>query len=329
MTKPYRSSYMRRFGTALKGAYDLTKVGKKLMKSVPLKKKAGRSLRGDTTRKQLSNIKKQVNKLSKVSKNSIATFVYRKSQVFQCTSAVGNTSYTDVAVNDKNFIETALTSVPYYESGALSFVNMADDAHCRELHFTSASGKLVLRNNYTIPVKCKVTAYEIKKESSSLPTAFYINGLTDMMPSSLPNNIMFDHSDVPLVGHNWTKKNVKSYFIKPGQEKVYYHSVKDFSYDNSELDYTTSTYNRNIKSFIFTIRIYGVLSHDNTTSTLVAHADAKLDCYLEQTLTLQYNGGAGTFKRFNMSAGEGAVLNAVVANQPATMIQNQALIEGL
>lgn len=329
MPKPYKYSSYRKIPTAAKGIAELAKVGKSVLKQMPIKKYTGRSLRGKSVKSDLSSLKKQVKNLSKVSKNTTATFVYRKRQVFQTSSTIGNAGYTDVAVNDKNLIETALTSVPYYESGALSFVNMADDAHCRELHFTSCTGKLTLRNNYTIPVKCKVTTYEIKKESSSLPNAFYTNGLTDMMSTALPNNPMFDYSDVPTVVNNWTKKNTKSFYIRPGQEKVYYHTVKDFAYDNSELDYTTSTYNKNIKSFVFNIRTEGPVSHDNTTSTLVNNSDTKLDCLLEQTLVLQYNGGAGNFKRYGMSEGGGAVLTAIVANQPAAMIQNQALVEGL
>lgn len=239
-------------------------------------------------------------------------------------SDIAKANYFQLSANDNLKIETALSTIQYYNPTAptnLTTVDGTIGAYSKSYRFNYVKQKFTVRNNYVVP--CKTTVYIVvpKSDNSRSPYTCLQDGLNDIgsPPITFP---LIKLTDSPVFSKLWKIVKTKTKVLQAGQEFTVHYKTKSFVYDPSYQDSHSSSYQPKCKSFLTVIRTEGVLGHDTTTAE---YAQLNADVDFEQLITWDFNYDAGADIRQIKVVDVGATaftVGGITSNKP--IADNQA-----
>lgn len=269
--KKYKGSYKRPIGPK-----NRTYLGKKGYKKV-----GGKTL------------KKKVQALTKMVNADNATHTHRYSATGKVLANYSQTGITSVDANTSALIETAVASLRYYDPSnptVLTSAVGASGTYSRKFGIHNMHSKIVIRNNYRIPVKIKVMLVTPKVDTSITPETAFTTGLTKQLsPSATSTLVHFSDSD--MFRELWSVVKSKSFELKNNKECSLSHSTSAFEYDPSLYDSHSLLYQKTAKACRWLIRIEGVLAHDSVVTTEQGLANCGVDFAVESKWVIKYDAG--------------------------------------
>lgn len=294
-----------------------------------LKKYSGRSFRGSKrgTSKQVKKLTTQVRNISRSLHTNTGYLTHKKRDKAFIACLANESQYRALSPLTRNTMEEAIQSVPYFEGGTMSNIDLTDDTFQRKVNFKSVASTVTVRNNRITPCEVRVYVYGCKNATNLDPKDTYISGLIDQMDVSTPLHPMMYPSDVKHVADDWKQIKCVKKILNSGQQMSVSHAEKNIGYDTSLSDLHVSTYQKQYKSFCFLVRLEGVPAVQNNNTDLVGTNDSKLTIIMDTVKKIEYDSGSNGTHRFITVNNSNELTDPVVA-QTTKRLQNSAGIEG-
>lgn len=304
-------------------------AGMAIGKTKRLKKYSGRSLRGSKrgTSKQVKKLTTAVRNINRSIHTNTGYLTHKERDRKFLTCNINECAYTDLSPLTVAKMESAISSVPYFEGGTLTNINLTDDTFQRKVNFKSISSSITIRNNRITPCEVRVYVYEAKQATNVGPADTYLSGLIDQMDVSTPNHPMMYPSDVKRISDDWKQVRCVKKMLNAGQQFSVSHTVKNIMYDTSLTDLHGNTYQKHIKSFTFLVRCEGVPATQNNNTDLIGSNDSKLSILMDTVKKIEYDSGSNGTHRYITVNNSDELTDALVA-QPTKRLQNSSGIEG-
>lgn len=311
--RPYRRQYSRaeRFaGHALAGAalasgvrrvYDTAKAiksavsglgngakppGTKVYKTKKVKAKRKPKTKGQKLAKQVRHLQKQVNANTSILKYKARSFGTVKAAANQC-------AYASYPLSTSS-LESVLQNLRYFDPSAPGTYKTVDftagtQSKSVEVQFYS---KIDIRNNYKVPVIVDVYCVTAKQDTSIAPDAAVTNGLTDLGISSPSTEVQCFPTESPQFQDLWKIAKHSQIELQPNLATTLKWSCDPFSYDPSVVDSHNLTFQKEMRSMCWLIRVMGVMAHDSSVTTEIGQAPCGVDVMNNRIFTIKYPGGA-------------------------------------
>lgn len=273
----------------------------------------GKKRRYKKKRRYNKKIDKRTKKyMKKIAENAAdsSTLTWRDINSGQISCEVNEVSYSNFDFLDVAMIENALDNAVILDpnAGTLAKVNVdlttIDGLKSRILN---AKFLIVLRNNGFTPcdIKCYHVFAKRRMSSSENMTTVFEDGLEDIgITTGEQTNPRFDIYDSPRFRQYFKIFKVKKYRVNAGDEvTLELNRHKAFNYDPDLIDqYSANDKQPGIFQGII-VRMEGVVSHDDTTTSNVGTCNATLD-WITKTHIKYSISSIGKFKQ--LQAGGGA-----------------------
>lgn len=242
-----------------------------------------------------TTLRKQVKTLKKAVESDNAHHTYKQVQTGTFSSAVGLCNHDSLTINTAGNIEGYCANLRYFNPatpGTLTTANPATGTYSSKIHFDNVYSKLMLRNNYQVPVKVKVYLVKPKGDTNINPHTYYSNGITDQVigggDETTPTIYL---NDIDVFKEQWSIKVLKDVVLDAGAWCEVKHSTGKFDYDPSLFDSHTVAYQPKFKSAVFMIRLEGVLGHDTTVTTEHTNLAGQVDYMRTTVAKITYDAG--------------------------------------
>lgn len=268
-----------------KASYKKATNRKNVVKK-PLSKRSYSSTK--SLAKEVKSLKQAINSIN-------STHTYKWCFTSSLKSLIGRCNHTSWGFSS-NAIETFSANLRFYDPAAPATLVTADPntgTYARDINFKNVYVKLLMRNNYQVPARVKVYLCKVKNDTNDAILTTYTNAITDqVINASVDETDALIHlTDIERVKENWNIDCVVDKVLEPGQEATASHSTGSFAYDPSHLDQNSDIYQKRFKSFIFVVRVEGVLGHDTTVATEQSLLLAGVDTMLSYKSVIEYNSG--------------------------------------
>lgn len=284
--KSKKAKFSQKRSTVSKGV-NITAAGQKKPRIVR-KKRTGRK------RKQtVKSLARTVKRLIPPS----AYFCSHHAITGQILSSINLNNYAVAGFCDSSFIELGLAKIPTTEisAGVVQSVVATDytGVSKRTKWQYAAFGKLTCRNNYLFPCVLNWYLVQPKDDTNNSPTTV----LASVDGTGMLGGATF--TDVPFYPSNTYGFSAYYKILKSGQERMqpgeefFISASHKGVYDQEIRDETSDSYPaKNTKMWL--LRIQGVLSHDQTTSSIIGYNNAGLDFVVHRQIRFKYPSPAPT-----------------------------------
>lgn len=281
-------------------------------------------------RKQ-KNLKNQVKELSRLVKSEQAVHIHRKRACYNqgvAQNAIYFVSSSAMAGNSVSNLEEAIANLKYYNPsvpGTLTTAAGATGTFSKEFYFKRSYHKMVVRNNYQVPVSVTLYSLRNKADTSIDPNTAYTNGLTDVGGISSTSLLAYP-TDSLQFQDLYKIDNSTNKVLQPGEQAQIICSNKPFMYDPSLPDSHGLSFIKQYECHVFGIRIEGTLGHDSTVTTEQGFLPCAVDFYIESVYEIHYDAGAGLKQITVDQAGCDNFTNGgVVSNKPVSDNQSYSV----
>jgi len=276
----------------LRGAYNLYTGGKKTTKATPVRVAAVRPVRRTKVSRAKPNLQRQVKELMKRQDAVLGTYTRKiKAYTTAKSAATNEVRYSSASFNSIGVLTGTIDAVKYFDPAnpsTLITVDLSAPNYQQSIRFVKSYGKLVIRNNYSVP--CRATMYFVKckTDTSIAPETAISNSLTDESNASITSPMIFP-TDCHEFNDLWQIVKSKSVFLQAGQEASLSQSYPAFNYDGALGDDQTESFVKNYHGGYAMVRVEGVLAHGSTSGN--THSQAGVDMSFEQIQTVKYPAG--------------------------------------
>lgn len=276
-------------------------------------------------------LKNQVKELSRIVKSEQAVHIHRKRSCYN-QGISQNTSYfvssSVMAGNSITNLEDAIANLKYYDPstpGTLVTAAGATGTFSKEFYFKRSYHKMVVRNNYQVPVSVTLYCLRVKADTSIDPNTAFTNGLTDVGGISATSMLAYP-TDSNQFNDLYKIEISNNKVLQPGQQAQIICTNKPFMYDPSLYDSHGLSFMRQFNCNIFAIRIEGALGHDNTVTTEQGMLPAAVDFSIESVYEIHYDAGA-SIKQITVdtSGCDNFTNGGVVSNKPVSDNQSYSV----
>lgn len=288
-----------RIGTISKGLYQwATSQSKQVQKQTYNKYKnvkPNKPKGKPKPRKPKADLAKKVKKIEQQMKVAMGTLNYKYISSTYLRSSQNACAYTDVLPVTTGLIEANI--LPYLKyfnpstPGTLITTDFTSGIFSKEV-LLNIYASILLRNNYHVPCVCDVYLCGVKNDTDVAPSTYVTDGLTDIGLSSPSTNIVGYPTMSDSFMDNYKIVKHSKIKLKAGEEAHLSHNTGKFTYNPQLVDIHNLSYQKEYKSFVYLVRVQGVVGHDNTTSTQIGVLAAGVDMLLKLNATVEYNAGA-------------------------------------
>lgn len=250
-------------------------------------------------KKKQKTQKERVDELSRLvrSDKSLHTKKYQESGVITCTAK--DCEYIEIVGSDLAQLEDAITGLRFFVPTApnvpdvSSAQNMTQQAKWKIKEFHS---KVTFRNNYNVGADVRVYLLTPKGDvlSAQNPIKMIEEGITDQKATASFDR--YDPAYYPtefnMFNKSWKVQKSWKSRMEPGQELTVVHREMDHTYSPAIGDIKNSYYQARNKSFVWLVRIRGVICHDQQNPTNVSYGKAGVDWVHVRKKVVEYEGGA-------------------------------------
>jgi len=207
--------------------------------------------------------------------------------------AVNESAFSGVDMCNISKLETVLSHLQYYDPAAPSTLVTASaltGTYKKRFLVQSISHKVIIRNNYQVPIRLKLYIAVPKKDHSQDIASAFTTGIADIGSLTATSPLVYPTDSNQLTNLYKFVKSV-SIVLAPGKERVMYHKTSPFEYDPSFVDTHSDTYQARYGASTFAIRVEGVLGHDTSAdqqTTMLGGVDVELN----STYKIKYPAGA-------------------------------------
>lgn len=187
--------------------------------------------------------------------------------------------------------ENALANLRYYDPGANVLVTQSAVAgtYTRDICM-SITRKMMVKNNYQVPVHVQIWSCTPKDATSVDTLAAWQGGLTDQN-NPLNTSPLVYVSDSQDLKNIWNIKCVVDRHLQPGQVAVGRGNTKRFDYTIGTNDAHTLPYQKKQGGHNFLVRVSGVVAHDLGGLAQYGIAPAGIDYIIDASYTIEYDAG--------------------------------------
>lgn len=291
------------YAAAFELAQDVYKYGRKYYSSKSKSKSKNyssysrkSSRKSNRRQRSYSRMQKQLMNLQKKVSNNEGTLIYKNRQVDRTiASAINQCNYQNVTAFDRTLIETVIANLRYFNPavpGTFTTVDFTSGSQYKSVQIKAYS-KILLRNNYQVPVNVHLYMVFPRKDTSIASKTSIENGLTDVGLTSGELNPLIYPSDSPHFVDLWRVAKKKTVFLQPGAECMMSNPrVPWFTYDPSYSDSHSLSYQSKWFAHQYLIRVEGVPGHDSAVSTEYAELQGGVDSIQDTIVTVRYPAGA-------------------------------------
>lgn len=174
--------------------------------------------------------------------------------------------------------------------------------------------KILVKNNYQVPVRVKVYACRPRDATADLPGTLYVSGMTDQgaVPANNPLECFTDSEDLKAV---WEVRSVSNKVLMPGQMTKASMSTGKFDYLITTNDEHTLPYQRKQGGFIWFVWITGLVGHDAANAALVNTMQCGVDIQYDSVVRFEYDAGKN-LNDFSYDLGGSIINPGVCTNRP-------------
>lgn len=310
---------------AAQGAYRQHRWDRMLARGLEISEaRAARRLKA-SARTKSKRVEKRVSAVERRLKGTTGTFTYRQRDNYFVEIPTNQSRHETFPVNNQLGYEAALQEVPRYDAATNTIVprDFTSTAYSRQYLFSEAQSTIWINNNAKIPVRAKLYVLKPRSDTSITPTVAIQNGVPDQMLSPQSLSTLLFPTDIDQFNDLWKIVKLKSVTLHPGVPLVLTHSEKDIYYDPSLTDSHPQQYQVKNKSFVFFLRLEGLVAHSANNSALVGATPAAVDVQVDKKYVLEYDSGQSDtrFYRFvdnSEAVSDGVIAQPVVANQMFT-----------
>lgn len=241
---------------------------------------AARKVRND-----IKVLKKRVN-------SGLATYTKKyRTYATSISSAVDQVDYHEVGLNSISILEGVIDAVKYFDAATNAIVNVDLSANTfqNKVRFTRSYGKILVRNNYSVPCRVGIYFCVVKKDTSIVPVTAMSNSLTDMSNGTTASPLIYP-SDCEDFNDLWKIEKHKSAVLQAGEECELSHGFKPFDYDISLSDSHNNAYQGYFKGCVMVVRTEGILSHGSTSGVTLGRGG--VDVSVTRIHSIEYNGNS-------------------------------------
>lgn len=208
-------------------------------------------------------------------------------------AAVAQANHGYYNLNTLSMIETAMANFRYYDPavpGTLVTANASTGTYSRDVMVNSIYSKIECANNYQVPCNIKIYLCSVKGQTDNTPTALLAANDQVIGGSAVTNPHVF-LSEIESIKDQWSIDCVVDKLLYPGQFCTAKHAVSKFQYDPAHSDGEAAVYQKKFKSFVWVIRIEGVLGHDTAVATEQTTLSAAIDIQYSSIMKFEYEAG--------------------------------------
>lgn len=288
---------------------------------VATKRKVYKRKRKNTTKK----LAKKVRVLARKVGATLSTHTNIKTDTNAYGCAANQQAYQNIIISSKDTLATAMSALRFYAPatpGTLTTADANTGTYSRKLVIRNQSVKTHIRNNYQIPCNIQIYLARVRTDTSLTPITTITSAKNDQFASTPTNPIGLYPSDCKELNELYHIKAVTGIRrVEPGKSfQIAYNSGR-FTYDKSLVDSHPDTYQTNLKSCLWLIRIWGVPSHDSTSN--YGLSNPSVDTHTVTRTVFEYDGGGTTLHDFSYDDDMDAQTTPLVSNCPVS--DNQSL----
>lgn len=317
-----RALYSRFSGPQAKAATASYSFKKPLFK-----RRFKRSATNFAIKKKCDKLCNQVKELKKQNKASRGTQISRFRTTDRIIPGVNLAASNEFVVNDSTNMELVLSTLKYYNPsvpGTLTTAAGATGTYSKSFLFKSIYGKCTVRNNYQVPASVAIYLFKVVEDTSVSPKTNLDNALANLPSAPLLTNPLIYPSDVVDMMPLWKIEKTAKKVLQPGSLMEMSHAIKNVMYDPSVFDSHNLTYQTEWKSFVFLVRVQGVLAHD-TTLDEQGISGAGVDVKIDSTYIVDYEAGADIKDIVITNNASSFTNGAQLSNKPASSQQAYSL----
>lgn len=278
-----------------------------------------------TYRRKRTSLIKQVRQIRKDLQSDSARHVYKLLASDKVLCSVNQCNYVDFPMCNATLIENNfLANLRYYDPsvpGTLVTASGATGSYQRELHIKNVHSILELRNNYQVPCKVKVYLAKPKSDTSIAPVTYYNNAIADQLiggAGTITTNGIYPTDLRPFMAQ-WSVKCLKDVVLDAGATTVVSYSTGAFNYDPSLYDSHALDYQTKFKSFVFMVRVEGVIGHDTSVATEQTTLACGVDTSTQLRAEIIYDAGVILDDLYLANLRDASFTNGgVVASKPVS-----------
>lgn len=285
----------------------------------PKKQLKPRKIKNRVVKSQFQIVDRQIKDLRKKVHVDLATHTYRSLASARSIATANQCTHTLVDINTGANVETVLANLRYYNPsvpGTLTTASGATGTFSRDIHFDNIYSHITLRNNYQVPCDLKVYLCKVKGHTSNDPVTL-LGASDQIIGGSSSVNPMIFMTDIETLTQQWSVDCVKSVRLLPGHECVASHSEHKINYDPAHYDGNSDTYQKDFKSFVWVIRVEGVVAHD-TTLDQQGNSGAGVDFIVYNKYVIKYDAGVSLNDIYYSDSRDSFTNGAVVSSMPVS-----------
>lgn len=268
---------------------------------------------------------KRVRQLETKLAGTTGLFTYRQRDTSHVEIPTNQSLHKTFPVNGTTDFGQVLSEVPRFNPATNTMETKDFNAtnYSRHYLFKVIQSTMWLNNNGRIPVRVKVYCCRSKSDTSIDPATAISNGIVDQMLSPQTLSGLLFPTDVNLFKELWEIKKMASVYLHPGKPMFVTYAEKDVAFDPAFIDSHGFEYTTNHRSYVWMIRLEGVVSHSPDNPLLVGSAPGCVDVQIDKKFELEYDSGQSDTKFYRFvdnsdATGDGVVGTAVNANQSFT-----------
>lgn len=291
---------------------------KRKIRSYKLETKAVmRKIKNDRKRRKRRSTKCKIKKLCKFMKQSMAVHSHRIRDTHSNSCGANANNFIGYQANGTiTALEAAMANLRYFDPGtnALVTANPAGGTFQRDIN-VSIWRRMLVKNNYQIPVYVELYSCIPKVDGSSTPVSLYTSGLADQGD---PTNtcVLLNFKDSIDLKNMWECKLLKRGVLKPGSSFIGTRYHKEFEYNFGVTDQHADLYQRRYGGHSWVIKLSGVLGHDPGAGTLVGGAAGQVDAEEHTIYTFKYDAGKDLHDITCVDNADAPVTNFVMSMRP-------------
>lgn len=310
---------------AAHGAYRQARYERMIGRGLSYSDARAARLSAASARVKSKRVEKRVSAVERRLKGTTGTFTYRQRDNYFVQIPTNQSLHESFPVNNQLGYETSLTEVPRYDAATNTIVprNFTTTAYTRQYFYSQVQATCWINNNAKIPVKAKLYVLKPRSDTSITPTVAIQNGVPDQMLTPQTLSTLLFPTDIDQFNDLWKIVKLKSVTLHPGVPLVLTHAEKDIYYDPSLSDSHPQQYQVKNKSFVFFLRLEGLVAHSANNAALVGATPGAVDVQVDKKYVLEYDSGQSDtrFYRFvdnSDAVSDGVIGQRVIANQSFT-----------
>jgi len=323
--RPFVAAAASTAGRALNAARNAISVAATADKAIRLYKNYKPKTAYKTKpKKQRTNMKPAVDKLArqvKVLKQKAISdegrFTYRHRSSGRVLAGVKACLHSNLTAINTTTLESVISLLKYYNPADPANLTTADattGTYSKLFMFAKNYAHLTVRNNYQTSCICTVYTCEAKSDTNIDAYTAMTNGLADIGNPTVTSPLVYP-TDSPQFNDMWRIVKTTKRMLQAGSEMSVAHSVKPFKYDPSIIDSQSEQYQPEFKSFVFLMRVEGVLAHDSAANEQGTIASG-IDWLMDRTFVVEYSAGANLKQLYIVDASTGFTNGALISSKP-------------